>query len=384
MDHREQLLMATVGPCGEVRQRADTACARAGELKQAAAVAQASLLQARRELTRAQHALEEARAGADPTRISRAKLEARAAYQRVIRARPTVAERQRAAAAWLQEIDRLNRETRRANRALTRVETTERHLSRLAFEAERHADAARIAAESASAACAEERQRLADCEGSPDEMLMPVVAAAVEETAESDSSIRGGMLGPASMVIERIAFGDRDALRAVATELANITGQPVSHYLLLLQEFADAVREVASERLFLAFEDAHPLWSQFDKDERQSIVRALFDLGFRYDAEEGWYGGRAPGTADMAMALAYAGHDPRTIRRQPTAEELRNLPQSMVVSPVECLAALAPNLTLAQMFDLLGPRADALGALWDDWGRLRQLLLSEADTLVPA
>ena len=104
-------------------------------------------------------------------------------------------------------------------------------------------------------------------------------------------------VGPPPLVIERIAFGDRDALKAVADELSNLTGQPVSHYLLLLQEFADAVREVASERLFLAFEDAHPLWSQFNREERQAIVRALFDLGFRYDAEEGWYGGRAPGTA---------------------------------------------------------------------------------------
>jgi hypothetical protein len=384
MDHQLLIPMAAAEHCGEVRRRADMACARAGELKQSAAVARSALLDSRRDLTRAQHVLDEARAGADPSRISKAKLEARAAYQRVIRSHPSASERQRAATEWLHEIDRLNRETRRANRALLRAETAARHLDRICFEAERQADAARIAAESASAACAEGRQRLADCEGAPDDLPMPALATPFVETAESAATIRAGDLGPAAMVIERIAFGDRDALRAVATELSNLTGQPVSHYLLLLREFADAVREVASERLFLAFEDAHPLWSQFDKDERQAIVRALFDLGFRYDVDEGWYGGRAPGTADMAMALAYAGHDPRTIRRQLTAEELRNLPQSMVVSPVECLAALAPNLTLAQMFELLGPRADSLGALWDDWGRLRQLLLSEAATLVQA
>jgi hypothetical protein len=384
MDERREILMAMAGPCGEVRQRADAACARAGELKQAAAMARASLLEARRELTRMEHAVDEARAGADPTRITRAKLDARTAYQHVVQSHPNAAEQQRAATTWLHEIDRLNRETRRANRALTRAETAARQLSKAAFEAERQADAARIAAESASAACSDERQRLADCEGPPEEMPLPRVAAPVEETAESASMIRAGVLGPAAMVIERIAFGDRDALRAVAAELSTLTGHPVSHYLLLLQEFTDAVRKVASERLFLAFEDAHPLWSQFDRDERQTIVRALFDLGFRYDAEEGWYGGRAPGTGDMAMALAYAGHDPRTIRRQLTTEELRNLPRSMVVSPVECLAALAPNLTLAEMFELLGPRADSLGALWDDWGRLRPLLLSEAGTLVPA
>lgn len=384
MDDGRQTPWATLGPCADLRQRADAACARAGELKQMAAVARASLLQARRELTRVQHALDEARAAADPARISQAKTEARVVYQRVMQSHPNAADGQRAAAAWLHDIDRLNRETRRANRALSRADSAARQLSRAAFEAERQSDAARIAAESASAACADERQRLAACEDSSEEMPMPRAATPVEETDESASTIRTGVLGPPALVIERIAFGDREALKAVADELSNLTGQPVSHYLLLLHEFADAVREVASERLFLAFEDAHPLWSQFNREERQAIVRALFDLGFRYDAEEGWYGGRAPGTGDMALALAYAGHDPRTIRRQPTSEELRNLPRSMVVSPVECLAALAPDLTLAQMFELLGPRADALGTLWDDWGRLRPLLLSAAESLVPA
>jgi hypothetical protein len=384
MDERRQIPWDMIGPCADVRQRADAACARAGELKQTAAVARASLLQVRRDLTRVQHQLDEARAAADPERISQAKTEARIAYQRVIQSHPDAADGQRAAAAWLRDIDRLNRETRRANRALAREESAASQLSHAAFEAERQSDAARIAAESASAVCSEERQRLASCEGASEEMPMPRAAAPVEETDESASMIRAGMLGPAVMVIERIAFGDREALKAVADELSNLTGRPVSHYLLLLHEFSDAVREVAAERLFLAFEDAHPLWSQFNREERQSIVRALFDLGFKYDAEEGWYGGRAPGTGDMALALAYAGHDPRSIRRQPTSEELRNLPQSMVVSPVECLATLAPDLTLAQMFELLGPRADALGALWDDWGRLRPILLSAAESLVPA
>lgn len=373
-----------VGPCGEVRRRAETACDRAGELKQTAAVARASLLQAKRELTRVQHVLDEARAAADPARISRAKSEARTAYRRVMLADPGAGDSQQAATTWLHEIDRLNREARRAKRALARAEVAARELGRAAYDAERQADAARISSESASALCSEERQRLAECEGSPEDLPIGRTSQTLEESEESASMIRSGTLGPAPMVIELLTLGDRETLKAVAAELSNLTGQPVSHYLLMLHEFVEAVRQVASERLFLAFEDAHPLWSQFNREERQAIVHALFDLGFRYDAAEGWYGGRAPGSGDMAMALAYAGHDPRTVRRQPTSEELRALPSSMVISPVECLAALAPNLTLAQMFELLGPLADSLGTLWDDWGRLRPILLSEASLLVPA
>ncbi|MEA2622347.1 MAG: hypothetical protein QOH61_1257 [Chloroflexota bacterium] len=412
MDDR-RLPITTYGPCGQLRRDAETSCARAQELKGAAANARAALQQARRDLTRVQHALEEARTTADPARVALAKTEARAAYRRQIQASSDPADRQRAAAGWLREIDRLNREGRRANRMLARAESSARLLSRSAFEAERQADAARIAAESASAACADARQRVAICESSAEAAATPsygapggaaggnrqsdaapdpAQAAGVGPTAGTAGQAAAGEaawsppMEPASgpLVVEALVLGDRDLLRAVSAELSNLTGHPPSHFLLLLQELLDAVRAVAGERRFLAFEDSHPLWSQFNGDERAAIVGALSDLGFRYDPEEGWYGGRVPGTSEMAMALAYAGHDPRTIRRQLSATELRDLPQSVAVAPLSCLAALAPELTLAQLFELLGPRADSLGALWDDWGRLRPLLLTEASSFVPA
>lgn len=383
MDERRQTPRVNDGPCGGLRQRADSICARASELKEVASVGRAALLQARREQTRVQHLLDEARAAADPARISRGKADARAAYRRIFQSNPSAPDRQRAATTWLHEIDRLNREARRANRALSRAEAAARDVTQAAYEAERRADAARIAAESAAAACTGARQHLATCEGTGEEVPVRRAAAPIDDSEASGSMIREAV-GPAPLVIERIAAGDREAMRAVAEELASLTSQPVSHYLLLLREFVDALRNAATERLYLAFRDDHPLWSQFNREERQAIVRALSDLGFRYDQDEGWYGGRMPGTSEMAMALAYAGHDPRTIRRQPTPEELRTLPSSMVPSPVECLAALAPNLTLTQMFGLLGAHADSLGALWDDWARLRPLLLSDTGSLVPA
>jgi hypothetical protein len=404
MDERRHAPSTHLGPCGQLRLQADSACARAADLKQAAIGARETLITIRRDLARVQHALEEARVAADPARISHGKTEARAVYRRTIQAAGSPADRQRAATVWLKEIDRLNREARRANRALSRAEGAARQLTRGVVEAERRSDAARIAAESAQMACAEAREDLANCESSPESMVMPespgrraadralaaareraVATAAADAAAAGDSGTAPSAAGPRRpLVVERLMFGDRDAIQAVAREVSTITGQPTSHYMLLLHELIDAVRQVAGEQRFLAFADAHPLWSQFDNEERRAIVTALWDLGFRYDAEDGWFGGRIPGTNDMAIALAYAGHDPRTIRRQPTPDELRTLPESIVVSPLECLSALAPDLTLAQLFELLGPRADSLGALWDDWGRLRPLLLSPADALVAA
>jgi hypothetical protein len=407
MEDRRKDPLAKSGPCGALRKAADSACSRATELKEAAATARTTLQLARRELVRVQHALEEAHAAADPARVSRGKAAARTAYRRAIASSALQTDRQRAAATWLREIDRLNREGRRANRALSRTESAVRQLARQAFEAERQADAARIGWESAAAECSETRQQLAACEGSPEQLVAAVAPREAAHDQRPDLPVMlngtGGRnraadadedgwtapdnalnTSPVPLVVERLAFGDREALRTVSAELSGLTGNPVSHYLLMLQELVDAVRMVAAERHYLAFEDSHPLWVQFSAPERQTIVSALSDLGFRYDHEEGWYGGRAPGTSEMAIALAYAGHDPRTIRRQLSAEELRVLPKSITVSPLECLAAVAPDLTLSQMFELLGPRADTLGALWDDWGRVRRVLLSEVAAFAEA
>ena len=48
----------------------------------------------------------------------------------------------------------------------------------------------------------------------------------------------------------------------------------------------------------------------------------------------------------------------------------------MAIDPnQEFLASRAPDLAVGKLIDLLGPRAERLGELWDMWGRLRPLLL---------
>lgn len=78
------------------------------------------------------------------------------------------------------------------------------------------------------------------------------------------------------------------------------------------------------------------------------------------------------------MAISLAGRDPRSVRRQPTPTEIETLWQGTTVDATEHLLANAPDLRLEAMIALLGPRADALAELWDNWSRLRPLLLGSA------
>src|SRR5262249_31929474 len=145
---------------------------------------------------------------------------------------------------------------------------------------ERAADAARIAHETVLAACADARESLAE------------VDVMAEAAPAEPAPHRAG-------TVERTVEGQREACPAGAGEVSHLTGQPASHYILLLHELIEALTKVAVERHFLAFDELHPLWSQFDPAERHAIVTSLADLGFRFDPDEGWYGGRVPTPNDL-------------------------------------------------------------------------------------
>ena len=181
------------------------------------------------------------------------------------------------------------------------------------------------------------------------------------------------------LVAERLFEGDRPVLRWLARELAEITGRPPSHFLLLLQELVEAVQMAAADRRLLAFDEEHPLWGQFSQGDCRTIARALSDLGFRYDPRDGWFGGRVPAANDLAIAIAYAGFDTRQVRGLPaTPDGYRALASGISAAPLELIRASAPELTIRQLVEILGPRADGFDDLWDDWGRVRPLLLTEA------
>jgi hypothetical protein len=253
--------------------------------------------------------------------------------------------------------------------------------AQLAYEAKR------IRAETAEAACAEARSDVAEADHPTEPTAVPVQDAPAWRSARPLLAIPieadGQQRTAPPMLIERLLEGDQDVLHGLARAMFELTGGLPSRYLLLLRELVDAIAASAAEAGVLMFDHTHPFWSQFRPAEAREIARVLRDLGFRFDPVDGWYGRRAPSFSDLALALAYAGYDVRSLRRLPMGDELRALPSSVTASSLEFLAAGAPDLDVDQVLRLLGSRGDRLGDLWDDWAKLRALLL-ESTLAVPA
>jgi hypothetical protein len=361
-------------------------CREADRLREEARQAADSLRVARSELTAARLAQEEAQAAADGRRMEQRKAAARQAYRRALNSATDVTERQRAAAAWLNEIDLINRAARMAMGTLVESQARAIALEQQAEGAHLFYDAKRIRAEAAEAACAEARSNVADVDRPSDSTPVPVLDAPAQTSGrpmlaipiESDQP-------PASdpLLIERLLDGNQEAFHALARAMSELTGGLASRYLLLLRELVDAIAGSAADAGMLVFDHGHPFWSQFSPAEAREIARVLRDLGFRFDPVDGWYGRRAPAFQDLALALAYAGYDVRSLRRLPVGDELRGLPSSVTISSLEHLVAGAPDLDVDQVLRLLGSRGDRLGDLWDDWAKLRALLL-ESTLAVPA
>ena len=370
--------------CGELRRRVDVACADVAALRAAALAAADALSRTRASLADAESRLAAAQHTADPGAIAEAKAQSRRIYRRDYRAAATDQERQLAATAWLREVDRINRDARAAARI---VESTRGEVSRIGSTVPvvtHAADAARIRSETAADACRSARERLAACE---EHDLRDSAAVETGLAAPSRAAPAGRLrttgdedeaaAPPPPLVIERLAQGDRRALRALSADLAEATGQEPTVFALLLQELVDAISAVAAGEGFLDFGVDHPFWSQFSRDEVRSVVRALAGMGCRYDPRDG-FAGRAPGWTEFSLAMAHAGYDLRGLRGMPQAARFATLFEGARAAVDELLNERAPQLTLEQITALLGPTADGLGDLWDNWGRLRPQLLAES------
>ncbi|HSM33562.1 MAG TPA: hypothetical protein VK987_05700, partial [Anaerolineae bacterium] len=150
---------------------------------------------------------------------------------------------------------------------------------------------------------------------------------------------------------------------------------------LQLQELVDAIISVAAEEGFLIFDTDHPFWALLSSEEARDVVAALARLGFAFAPTEGWHAGRVPTPPDLSMALAYAGLDARNMRDLPSAEDLQLLPRSIGVDARAFLAAQAPGLAVDQLAAALGRRAERLELLWNEWGQVRPVLLSDRHDL---
>ncbi len=331
-----------------------------------------------------------------------------------------------AAARWLSTINQLNVRVRDAQRVAA---AERRRASRLVTEIENGAgrvDAARIALESAEHRVHEAREALAACEelhgarlaaamipsttGSPDEppavageAAGPVTASAgtaegVRPDGIAAGTVPGGSLDAAASqenvtvgpiddddlmvrgqvrprsLLEAILEGDEDALGAAVVALAPDSIDDGRRWHLELSALRDALTWAAIEAALIDLPRDHAFWSEFSPAEAREIAVALSSLGYRYDGRGGFADGRIPSTRDLALAVGYAGVDPRRIRRWPGPAEIALLLDGARVAVVEFVLAGAPDLSLGQMVTLLGRRAPQFTASWDEWGRLRPIL----------
>ena len=374
----------TDGPCAEPRRLTDERCAVANRASGEAARAADELHAARRayddHLTRA----EAAAADADPRAVRAAKDAAQHAYRVARSGAGTPEEQEAAAAAWLAEINHINAATKEAETTAARERD---RASSLVLTIERltvHADAARISAEAAQEICVQAREALAECEeraaapggdgGRPgpepveirdDELGLPDEASALRAATTA---------GPVPRIL-RLLRGERAALIAVVDAMAGPDPGQRRHWQLLVTDLTDAIIARAIEESMLDFPDDHPFWGSFTRPQCRDIAAALASLGYRFDGLGGFADGRVPTQRDLSLALGYAGLDPMRIRVWPTEGEAAELFSDVRVAADEYLAGAGGDLTLSEMVDLLGRRADALADLWNNWGRARPALL---------
>jgi hypothetical protein len=132
----------------------------------------------------------------------------------------------------------------------------------------------------------------------------------------------------------------------------------------------------AIESAYLHFPVEHSFWGMNALPENRDVAAALSSLGYRFDGLGGWADDRIPGQRDLSLAVGYAGLDPMRTRRWPGEREMHDLFRDVTVAADEYLASAAGGLMLGELISMLGRRADGLADLWNDWGRVRPLLLS--------
>jgi hypothetical protein len=406
--------------CEAHRSEVHTLCEAASTSQEAHERTQRLTREARREIVAARHRHEQAQMAADPQRRSDEKDSARESYLAGIADAGDEAARSEATAAWGRAVDRANRSATLAKRTLAKTAAELTKAQDEARASERGEHEARMRAETAEATCLAARVRLAACEEAAlVAMAEATVAAATAATspvtmehvpagaptnpdagpwatgsvARPPVDVQQGSTKRAAMravtygqplVIEGLIGGDRPLLELVAQRVADLTGLVSGQAVVQLQELVDAIISAASQDGFLIFDEHHRFWAHLSSAEAADVVSALGRLGFMLEPSEGWHAGRVPTALDLSMALAYAGLDARAIRGLPDKSELAELPRSIDVDAQAFLASRAPDLSLDHVVTSLGHRAETLGPLWNEWGQIRPILLSEQRELTAA
>ena len=372
--------------CAEFRRVADERCTIATRSREHATAAQETLRAAQREYDDHHTQAEQAALEADPRQMRSAKESAQNAFRHARAAATTREGVEGAARDWLTEINRINHEAREAAARLHRERAAANQLvtqiERLTVEA----DAARISAETADAACVTARQAVADCQEaataqsraafSPSPAATVSFGSGASPDEDFDAQPAFSLRGDEEPVILRLVRGDHEILGAVVAALADGDQAEHQRWQGLLGQFVEVVIARAIEESALTFPVDHNFWGAFTLAQNRDIVSALSSLGYRFDGLGGWVDDRIPGQRDLSLAVGYAGLDPMRVRHWPTEAETADLLRDVTVAGDEYLAAAAGGLTLGELVSVLGRRADDLTELWNDWGRVRPLLLS--------
>jgi hypothetical protein len=373
--------MDLTGPCAEARHIADERCEVATRARDQAALAENAHRAAQRAYDEHETTAAEAADQADARAVRRAKDDAQARFRAGRAAAQTTDEVEAAARAWLLDINAINNEAREAAAILARervaAQTVALRLERTALEA----DAARIAAETAEAACTAARQAVADCQeresGGAIGSYPVQPSSAGGEPAEIDDPSAGALRSGGSLRIFRLLQGDRGAMLEMTTALGGDDEAERRRWQTAISDLVDAILADALTASALDFPHEHPFWGPFNRVQGREITAALSSLGYRFDGRGGWVDDRIPSQRDLSLALGYAGIDPMRMRQWPTESDMADLFAEVQVSAAEHLAGNAGDLTLGELVTMLGRRADGLAEVWNDWGHIRPMLLEE-------
>jgi len=369
--------------CAEERRVADERCELATRARARADEAANALRVAQRTYDSHEAAADDAAEHADPRAVRAAKEEAQRSFRAATRSAANPEAVEGAARDWLLEINRINAQAREAattgaheRATASAIGTT---LERLSLEA----DAARIGADMAEAACTGARVAVAECDerqaldpgASP---LPPVPAVPAADRNDADETLGIAMEAGYAPRIFGLLRGDPMAMTTLVGALAADDPDQGAHWQQLLTKLIDAILADAIEASALEFPTDHRFWGPFSLTQARDIVGALGSLGFRFDGRGGWMDERVPSQRELSLALGYAGLDPMRVRQWPDEKATRELFGDVRVAADEYLAGNAGDLTLGEMVTMLGRRADALAELWNQWGTIRPLLLQDA------
>ncbi|MEA2631942.1 MAG: hypothetical protein QOE66_2161, partial [Chloroflexota bacterium] len=184
---------------------------------------------------------------ADPRAVHEAKDSAQGGFRAAVSAARTPEQLEAAARDWLTEINRINTEAREATIVAAREHAAAtaigERLERLGLEA----DAARIGAETADAACLAARVAVADCDErvdtDPGSFLIPPLAVARSGMPRLDDDETLGLALEAGGTprIFRLLQGDRGAMTSLVAALAGEDPEARRRWQLQLTSLVEAI-----------------------------------------------------------------------------------------------------------------------------------------------